>query len=37
LSCEPTRPASTTNVGTELTKIIAIKLGSATSERLGAA
>lgn len=37
LSCEPTRPASTTNVGTELTKITAIKLGSATSERLGAA
>jgi len=32
VSCEPTRPANTTNVGTELTKIIAIKLGSETTQ-----
>jgi Collagen triple helix repeat (20 copies) len=32
MSCEPTRPANTANVGTELTKIIAIKLGGETSQ-----
>ena len=32
LSCEPTNPANTTNVGTELTKIIAIKLGDETHQ-----
>jgi hypothetical protein len=30
LTCRPTNPATTTNVGTELTKIVAIKVGSET-------
>jgi hypothetical protein len=30
LSCEPTNPANTTNVGAELTKIMAIKVGNET-------
>lgn len=32
LSCEPTNPADTINVGTELTKIMAIKVGDETHE-----
>ena len=32
LSCEPTNPANTTNVGTELTKIMAIKVGDETHQ-----
>jgi hypothetical protein len=30
LTCEPTNPADTTNFGTELTKIVAIKIGNET-------
>jgi len=32
LTCEPTRPANTTNVGAELTRIVAIKVGDETRQ-----